>query len=76
MADPSMLILVDKNNKSFALIYVDDQMITGPNDALNARIKNAILAKLPGKDLGEVEKYVGLTIRRNRVMKIVPTFAY
>ena len=66
MADPSMLILVDKNEKSFALIYVDDQMITGPNDELNARIKNAILEKFPGKDLGEVEKYVGLTIKRNR----------
>lgn len=75
-ADPSMWILVCNVTKAFAIIYVDDQIITGPNTELNNRVKRTILDKFPGKDLGEAEFYVGMKIERdfeNKTLKLSQT---
>lgn len=75
-ADQSVLILEERNAKTFALIYVDDQIITGPDEALNLRIKKTLLDRFPGKDLGEAGFFVGIRIERNfetRVMKLSQT---
>jgi hypothetical protein len=75
-ADPCLLILEEHNTKSFAAIYVDDQIITGPNDLLNQRIKHELLKKFPGTDLGEPQMFIGLNIQRDferRRLKLVQT---
>lgn len=64
-ADPSVLILVDMKTKAFAVIYVDDQILTGPNTQLNSRVKHALLAKFPGKDLGEAEFFLQIHLMRD-----------
>jgi hypothetical protein len=64
-ADQSILSLEHDKAKTFALIYVDDQIITGPNQKLNTTIKHLILKKFPGKDLGEAQFFVGVRLQRD-----------
>ena len=68
-SDPSMLILVHSKTKAYAAIYVDDQILTGPDESLNNHIKSLILAEFPGKDLGEAQFFVGIRIQRNFELK-------
>ena len=75
-ADASVLMLDHPGKKTFALIYVDDQIITGPDNELNATVKKALLKQFPGKDLGEAKYFLGLAIERNwnnRTMKLTQT---
>jgi hypothetical protein len=70
-ADQSLLTFTHSNEKCFALIYVDDQVITGPNKELNAKIKQAILGRFPGEDLGEAKFYVGIRLIRDFEKKTI-----
>lgn len=75
-ADASMLILCDDNTKAFAIIYVDDQILTGPDDEMNESIKKLLLKEFPGKDLGEAQFFVGMRIQRNfdeKTLKLTQT---
>jgi hypothetical protein len=68
-ADASLLTLWDEKGKSFAVIYVDDQILTGPNDELNEKIKALLLKEFPGKDLGEAQFFVGMRLERDFAKK-------
>lgn len=75
-ADQSMLILSDSKTKAFAVIYVDDQILTGPDDDLNEKIKKLLLAEFPGTDLGEAQLFVGMKLERDfnkKTLKISQT---
>lgn len=71
LSDQSVLILRHSDVKTFAMIYVDDQIITGPNSALNAQIKDILLATFPGKDLGEAQFFVGVRLQRDRERRLL-----
>lgn len=64
-SDNSMLVKSSKDDKAFALIYVDDQILTGPDDDLNMQVKEEILKTFPGKDLGEAHFFVGMRLQRD-----------
>lgn len=71
LADASVLILVENGTKAFAVIFVDDQIMTGPDDALTVKIKSIILQTFPGKDLGEPQFFVGIKIQRDLERKLL-----
>ena len=68
-SDASLLIHKEKETKTFAVIYVDDQTLTGPNDEMNQRVKAMILREFPGKDLGEPQFFVGIKLDRDVAVK-------
>jgi hypothetical protein len=70
--DPGVLIVKDGNNKkNYALIYVDDNILTGPSTEFNKHIQTAILKKFPGKALGQAEFFTGMKIERDLAKKTI-----
>lgn len=66
-ADSGLLVLRHPETQAFAVIYVDDQVITGPDEDLNAKLKAIILKEFPGKDLGEARFFLGMKLDRDFV---------
>lgn len=71
MADQCVLIHKEKSTKTYALIYVDDQIITGPDPGMINHIKRLLLGKFPGKDLKEPSLFVGIGIHRDTAAKAI-----
>jgi transposase InsO family protein len=50
----------------WALLWVDDLLLAGPDLRDVRKLKAGLLTKFKGRDLGPAEQYLGLTIRRDR----------
>jgi hypothetical protein len=57
---------VNKSSSIYVLIYVDDILIAGKDLATVENIKDTILEKFEGRDLGEVTSFLGINISRDR----------
>lgn len=53
------------SNQIYLLLYVDDVLIFGSNDALVNQVKNVLNKEFKMKDLGFVTDYLGITIKQN-----------
>lgn len=53
----------------YIAVYVDDLLIIGPDPAEIQKIKEALKLKFQMSDLGEVNYYLGMSIRRDRTNK-------
>lgn len=70
-SDASMFHVKGPEGKSYAVVYVDDFIISGPDKLLNDKLKHAILTKFKGKDLGEPTSFFGMHIQRDRTKKTI-----
>lgn len=66
IADPGLFTLVNKTSTIYVLIYVDDILIAGKDNETVENIKEAILTKFEGRDLGDVTSFLGINISRDR----------
>ena len=60
----------------YALIYVDDNILTGPSTEFNQYIQSVILERFPGTVLGQAEFFTGMKIERDmtkKTLKLVQT---
>jgi hypothetical protein len=51
------------------VLYVDDLLIAVPTIALVNRIRDGLKAKFELKEMGEVKRFLGFDILRNRTTK-------
>lgn len=66
IADPGLFTLVNKTSTIYILIYVDDILIAGKDKDEVEKIKDIILEKFEGRDLGDVTSFLGINISRDR----------
>jgi hypothetical protein len=66
VADPSLFTLDNKDSTVYLLIYVDDILIAGKDKSAVDYIKEELLTRFEGRDLGEVTSYLGLNVTRDR----------
>lgn len=66
-SDPNLFIYTNPETKeaAYVLVFVDDMLIIG-NTADTDYLKDTLLAKWKGKDLGDVDTFIGLEVQRNR----------
>jgi Reverse transcriptase (RNA-dependent DNA polymerase)/Integrase core domain len=69
VADPSLFTLNHKYSTVYLLIYVDDIIIAGKDKSAVNYVKEELLTRFEGRDLGQVTSYLGLNISRDRVNK-------
>lgn len=60
LVDSSLFILHSGSVRIFLLIYVDDIIITGPNDALIRSLITKLQQEFPLKDLGPLHFFLGI----------------
>lgn len=65
-ADPSLFTLDNKASTVYLLIYVDDILIAGKDKEAVDYIKEELLTRFEGRDLGEVTSYLGINLTRDR----------
>ncbi|KAG8494460.1 hypothetical protein CXB51_011869 [Gossypium anomalum] len=63
-ADSSLFIKLESNAHLLVLLYVDDMIITGNNEAEISMLKNELSVRFEMKNLGEVGCFLGLEIKR------------
>ena len=61
----------DNNDIIYIGLYVDDIIVCGNKIAIVNDVKKRIGSKFKCKDLGEIKKYLGITITRNRKNRII-----
>jgi transposase InsO family protein len=66
LADPSLFTLESKTSTVYLLIYVDDILIAGKDKDKVNYIKEELLTRFEGRDLGEVTSFLGINITRER----------
>ncbi|CAI7843550.1 unnamed protein product, partial [Closterium sp. NIES-53] len=64
-ADPSLFVR-DGSTPFFILVYVNDLVFATPDRAALAEVKSELQKRHTCTDLGEVQRYLGLQITRNR----------
>jgi Reverse transcriptase (RNA-dependent DNA polymerase) len=72
-ADPSLFTLTGKAFNIYLLVYVDDILIAGSDKTTVDNVKQELLNKFEGRDLGEINSFLGINItrdRQNRTIKI------
>lgn len=65
-ADPSLFTLCNKTSNVYLLIYVDDILIAGKDEASVAFVKDTLLTRFEGRDLGAITSFLGINISRDR----------
>jgi len=70
-ADPSLFTLTNKTSNVYLLVYVDDILIAGKDKATVSYIKEELLKKFEGRDLGEITSFLGINITRDRQNKTI-----
>lgn len=70
-ADPSLFTLSNKTTNVYLLVYVDDILIAGRDKTTVNYIKEELLKKFEGRDLGEITSFLGINITRNRQDKMI-----
>lgn len=65
VADYSLFILNNQTYFVVALVYVDDILLTGTDDALISHIKSILHSTFTIKDLGLAKYYLGLEVHRS-----------
>ena len=69
--DADYSVFSDPRTGTIVALYVDDVLVTGPNRADIQRIKRALNAKFHMTDLGACAYYLGMTVTRDRVNRII-----
>src|SRR6218665_221334 len=59
-------LFMDRNRKAILLVYVDDIMITAENEMIIEKIKNQLNEEFQVKDLGEIDRFCGMTIKKTK----------
>jgi hypothetical protein len=62
-ADPSLFVKISDHSKVYLLLYVDDIIITGDDEALITQVKSALQSEFDMKDLGKLHFFLGLEIK-------------
>lgn len=70
-ADPSLFTLTNKTSNVYLLVYVDDILIAGKDKATVSYIKEELLKKFEGRDLGLISSFLGINITRDRQNKTI-----
>jgi hypothetical protein len=70
-ADPSLFTQCNKASSVYLLIYVDDILIAGKDVAAVASVKDALLTRFEGRDLGAITSFLGINITRDRQDKTI-----
>jgi hypothetical protein len=70
-ADPSLFTLDNKTSTVYLLIYVDDIIIAGKDKGTVNYIKEELLTRFEGRDLGEVTSFLGINITRDRSSNMI-----
>ena len=55
----------------WVVIYLDDLLVTSALLTAVQRVKQQLLSKFSGKDLGEVGMFVGVCVHRNRELRTI-----
>lgn len=63
--DPCLYVMSDHGEFCYVLIYVDDLVVASKCDDMIARCENILGSKFEIKNLGEIQDYLGLRIKRN-----------
>jgi hypothetical protein len=70
-ADPSLFTLINKTTNVYLLVYVDDILIAGADKAMVSNIKEELLTRFEGRDLGEITSFLGINITRDRQSRTI-----
>jgi hypothetical protein len=65
-ADSSLFIEIVSDHTLAVLIYVDDLIITGSNEASIAQLKRSLQQQFPIKDLGSLKYFLGIEMAASR----------
>ena len=64
-ADPGLYVFTDPvDGQLYLLVYVDDILLAAKSEKLIHNIKQAVLSKFEGRDLGPASGYLGINITR------------
>ncbi|CAI7905759.1 unnamed protein product [Closterium sp. NIES-53] len=69
-ADPSLFVRAG-SNPFFILVYVDDLVFATPDRAALAEVKSELQKRHTCTDLGELHRYLGLQITRDRAARTI-----
>ncbi|CAI7817963.1 unnamed protein product [Closterium sp. NIES-53] len=69
-ADPSLFVRAG-STPFFVLIYVDDLVFATPDRAALAEVKSELQKRHTCTDLGELQRYLGLQITRDRAARTI-----
>jgi hypothetical protein len=69
-ADPSLFTLTNKTDNIYLLVYVDDILIAGKASTVGY-VKQELLKRFEGRDLGEITSFLGINITRERQDKVI-----
>ena len=67
--DSDVFLLKHRELDILVVLYVDDLLIAVPTIALVNRIRDGLKAKFELKEMGEVKRFLGFDILRNRTTK-------
>jgi len=62
-------LFFERSTHQYLLLYVDDIILFCPSKSVIERTKNLLRKHFEITDLGEISKFLGVTIERNRVLK-------
>lgn len=66
LSDGALYILESHRGRVILLVYVDDILLASANKASVLALKHQILHQFPGKDLGETDFFLQVSIQRDR----------
>lgn len=70
-ADPGLFTRLSDGHKLLILVYVDDLLLASTSLQQVQHIKQLLLQRFKGKDLGEAQNFLGMEIKRDRGARIL-----